>query len=133
MYYRLAHKLYPRQTHDICQLYFEGKTAKSAALQLQSMEQMSATLNHEQNPKHRRDLIPKPIRIGKNVWIGAHATVLQGVTIGDDAIVAAGAVVTKDVTAGVIVGGVPAKVIKQIDMDSDGNASDELINLQEFI
>ena len=54
---------------------------------------------------------PKPIRAGKKVWIGANATILPGVTIGDHAIVAAGAVVTKDVPANVIVGGVPAKVI----------------------
>lgn len=73
-----------------------------------------ATLNHEQDPKRRGELIPKPIHIGKNVWIGAHATVLQGVTVGDGAIIAAGAVVTKDVPSGVIVGGVPAKMIKQI-------------------
>lgn len=73
-----------------------------------------ATLNHRQNPEHRADLIPKPIYIGKNVWIGSHATVLQGVTIGDGAIVAAGAIVAKDVPAGMIVGGVPAKVIKEI-------------------
>ena len=73
-----------------------------------------ATLNHEQDPKRRGELIPKPIHIGKNVWIGAHATVLQGVTVGDGAIIAAGAVVTKDVPSGIIVGGVPAKMIKQI-------------------
>ena len=73
-----------------------------------------ATLNHEQDPKRRGELIPKPIHIGKNVWIGAHATVLQGVMVGDGAIIAAGAVVKKDVPSGVIVGGVPAKMIKQI-------------------
>ncbi len=56
----------------------------------------------------------KNIHIGKNVWIGSHATVTQGVTIGDGAIVAAGAVVTKDVPANTVVGGVPAKVIKEI-------------------
>lgn len=54
---------------------------------------------------------------GKNVWIGAHATVLQGVTIGDNAIIAAGAVVTKDVPANAIVGGVPAKFIKSIEIN----------------
>ena len=77
-----------------------------------------ATLNHEQNPEYRGDLFPKPIHIGKNVWIGANATVLPGVTIGDGAIVAAGAVVAKDVLPGVIVGGVPAKIIKKVEADS---------------
>ena len=52
--------------------------------------------------------------VGKRVWIGANATVLPGVTIGDNAVVAAGAVVTKDVPADTIVGGVPAKQISTI-------------------
>ena len=54
-----------------------------------------------------------PVRIGNDVWIGAHAVVLKGVTIGDGAVIAAGAVVTKDVPAGVIAGGMPARVIRQ--------------------
>ena len=54
------------------------------------------------------------ITIWKNVWIGAHATVVPGVTVGDNAIIAAGAVVTKDVPANAIVAGVPAKVIRMI-------------------
>ena len=62
-----------------------------------------------------KELQELPIRIGKGVWIGANATVLAGVTIGDHAVVAAGAVVTKDVPARAIVGGVPARFIKYID------------------
>ena len=73
-----------------------------------------ATLNHDLEPAKRQQLHPAPIHIGKRVWIGANATITQGVTIGDNAVVAAGAVVTKDVAANTIVGGVPAKVIRTI-------------------
>ena len=73
-----------------------------------------ATLNHVLDPEHRGDLVHNPIRIGRGVWIGSNATVLGGVTIGDDSVVAAGAVVTKDVPARTVVGGVPAKMIRKI-------------------
>lgn len=53
-----------------------------------------------------------PIKIGNHVWIGVNCTILKGVTIGDGAIIAAGSVVTKDVPAHSLVGGVPAKVIR---------------------
>nr|WP_317281937.1 DapH/DapD/GlmU-related protein [uncultured Sellimonas sp.] len=76
-----------------------------------------ATINHDQDPTSRGNNHPASIHIGKKVWIGSHATILPGVTIGDNAIVAAGAVVTKDVPANTIVGGVPAKVLKHIIMD----------------
>ena len=77
-----------------------------------------ATINHGQNPAQRADNLPAPIRIGKNVWIGSQSTILPGVSIGDGSIVAAGAVVTKDVPPNVIVGGVPARVMKQIPSDT---------------
>ena len=73
-----------------------------------------ATLNHDLNPQKRWNMIPAPVKIGNNVWIGSHATILSGVTIGDNAVIAAGAVVTKDVPANVVIGGVPAKIIKVI-------------------
>lgn len=59
-----------------------------------------------------------PIVIEDGVWIGARATILKGVTIGKHAVVAAGAVVTKDVPAGALVGGVPAKIIRYLHPDS---------------
>jgi acetyltransferase-like isoleucine patch superfamily enzyme len=73
-----------------------------------------ATLNHGILPQDRVSLYPAPISVGNKVWIGAGVIVLPGVTIGDNAIIAAGAVVTTDVPADTIVGGVPAKVIKKI-------------------
>jgi acetyltransferase-like isoleucine patch superfamily enzyme len=72
------------------------------------------TESHPLNPKERHSLIPKPIHIKKNAWIGANATILQGVTIGENAVVAAGSVVSKDVPDNVVVGGIPAKIIKEI-------------------
>lgn len=69
---------------------------------------------HPIEPENRHALIPKPIHIKKNAWIGAGATILQGVTIGENAVVASGAVVSKDVPDNTIVGGIPAKIIKTI-------------------
>lgn len=62
--------------------------------------------------------ISNSIRIGNDVWIGANAVVLPGITIGDGAIVAAGAVVSRDVPSYAVVAGVPARVIRTIDSDS---------------
>lgn len=76
-----------------------------------------ATLNHEENPARRGNLIPSPIRIGNDVWIGSNVTVLAGVSIGEGAIVAAGAVVTKDVAENTVVAGVPARYMRDIKMD----------------
>lgn len=72
------------------------------------------TENHPLNPDDRTTLLCKPIVIKRNAWIGAAATILPGVTIGENSIVAAGAVVSKDVSPNTIVGGIPAKHIKNI-------------------
>ncbi|MDZ7646728.1 MAG: sugar O-acetyltransferase [Cytophagales bacterium] len=72
------------------------------------------TENHPIDPLKRKDLDLKPVVIKRNAWIGAGATILPGVTVGENSIVAAGAVVNKSVPANTIVGGVPAKVIKMI-------------------
>ena len=74
-----------------------------------------ATLNHDMNPEKRAAMTPAPIVLGKRVWVGSNSTILQGVTIGDNAIIAAGAVVTKDVPANTVVGGVPTKFIRNIE------------------
>ena len=55
----------------------------------------------------------KPIRIGNKVWIGAGATILAGVTIRDGAVIAAGSLINKDVPEKALVGGVPAKIIRE--------------------
>lgn len=73
-----------------------------------------ATLNHGLAPEDRQTTYPAPITLGKNVWVGSNSTILQGVTIGDNAVIAAGAVVTKDVPENTIVGGVPACIIRKI-------------------
>lgn len=73
-----------------------------------------ATLNHDLAASRRADMHPAPVVIGRNVWIGANATILAGVTIGDDAVVAAASVVTKDVPARSIVVGSPARVVRSV-------------------
>ena len=73
-----------------------------------------ATANHALAPSLNRKLNYAPIKICDNVWLGANVTVLQGVTIGEWSVVAAGAVVTKDVEPYSIVGGIPAKFIKKV-------------------
>ncbi len=74
-----------------------------------------ATLNHFMDPAHRGGMTPKPVRLGDDVWVGSGAILLPGITVGDGAIVAAGAVVTKDVAPYTIVGGNPARSIKQVE------------------
>lgn len=73
------------------------------------------TLNHLVNPYERSTTVAKPIKIGNRVWIGIAATVLSGVTIGENAIVGSGSVVTHDVEPNTVVAGNPARVIKRLD------------------
>lgn len=80
---------------------------------------MISTVNHLMTPMGRRKHlgIAKPVTIGNDVWIGGNVTILPGVTIGNNVIVAAGAVVTKDVPDNSLVGGVPAKRIRTLEND----------------
>ena len=79
------------------------------------------TVNHPLSPAGRRKHlgIGKPVKIGNDVWIGANVTILPGVTIGNNVVIAAGAVITKDIPDNCVVGGVPAKFIKNIPNDVD--------------
>lgn len=72
------------------------------------------TLNHDFAPEKRHIAVPSPVRLGAGVWLGANVTLLPGVTIGDYAVIAAGAVVSKDVPARTLVAGVPAREIRKI-------------------
>ncbi len=69
---------------------------------------------HPLEASKRKTLVPKKVIIKQNAWIGAGASILPGVTIGENAVVAAGALVTKDVPANTLVGGVPAKILKNL-------------------
>ena len=73
-----------------------------------------ATLDHGLAVIDRATTYPAPIRLGDDVWVGAKAVITKGVTVGAGAVIAAGAVVTRDVPAGVVVGGVPAAVLREI-------------------
>ena len=79
------------------------------------------TVGHPLSPKARRGYMAKaaPVRIGNDVWIGGNVTILPGVTIGNNVVVAAGAVVNKDVPDNSLVGGVPAKLIRELENDVD--------------
>lgn len=80
---------------------------------------MLLTDSHELGPEERRaaQMTSEPVTIGNGVWIGTRSVILPGVTIGAGSIVAAGSVVTKNVPPNVLVGGVPAKLIRQLELD----------------
>jgi len=70
--------------------------------------------NHPVEPQNRKTMSPAKVVLEKNVWVGAGATILPGVTVGQNSVVAAGAVVNKDVPPNTVVAGIPAKIIKQL-------------------
>lgn len=74
------------------------------------------TVNHPLDAERRNAgyVYGKPITLGKNVWLGGGCTILSGVTIGDNSVIGAGSVVTKDIPANVIAAGNPARVIREI-------------------
>lgn len=74
------------------------------------------TENHPLDPADRKSLDLGAIVIKRNAWLGAACTILPGVTIGKNSVVAAGAVVTKDVPDNTVVAGIPAKVVKNLEV-----------------
>lgn len=73
------------------------------------------SINHDQKVQNRRNLIPKKVHLKKNSWIGAGAIFLPGITIGENSIVGAGSIVTKNVPDNTVVAGNPAKEIKRLE------------------
>lgn len=73
-----------------------------------------ATLNHDLDPSTRQAMRPKPVVLGDDVWVGAGAIILPGVTVGDGAVIGAGSVVTRDVEARMVVAGNPARPIREV-------------------
>ena len=90
-------------------------------------------VNHALNPLERLqgDCMGKPITIGNNVWIGGDTKILAGVTIGDNTVIGAGSVVTKDIPANVVAVGNPCRVIRKItEEDKQRNHSRTAENFQ---
>jgi acetyltransferase-like isoleucine patch superfamily enzyme len=81
------------------------------------------TSGHPLDPATRRACVTaRPITIERNVWIAAGATIIGGVTVGENSVVAAGSVVTKDVPPNTLVGGNPARVIRSIGVEDEAGA-----------
>lgn len=74
-------------------------------------------------PFREQGMVSAPVRIGRNVWLGAKVTVTKGVTIGDNVVIGANAVVTKDIPSDSIAVGVPARVIRRLSSGGDTLAS----------
>lgn len=96
---------------DVCEVSFGDNCMLAPGVHIY-------TATHPLDPTERNSgrEYAKPITFGNNVWIGGSAVINPGVTIGDNVVIASGAVVTKDVPDNVVVGGNPAKIIKQIEL-----------------
>lgn len=87
-----------------------------------------ATINHDYHPEKRGTMYLKPIVLKERTWIGSNSTILSGVTVGENSIVAAGSVVTKDVAPNTIVGGNPARFMSNLE-DKLEYTSNELTSI----
>lgn len=77
------------------------------------------SVNHPVDPIKRRGVILKSVKIKRNAWVGAGAVICPGVTIGENSVIGAGSVVTKDVPDNSVYAGVPAKFIKNIELENN--------------
>lgn len=97
---------------------FQCMSAGGLTIEDDTMISLNCTIATNNHDFYERNIITcKPVHIKRNVWIGVNVTILPGVTIGENAVVGAGAVVTKDVPDNAVVVGSPAKVIKYLDPD----------------
>ena len=94
---------------DVCPIYIGDNCMLAPGVHIY-------TATHPLDAEERNSGVEygKPVRIGNNVWIGGRAVINPGVTVGDNVVIASGAVVTKDVPANAVVGGNPAKIIKML-------------------
>lgn len=92
---------------DVCEIHIGDKTQIGPMCQI-------LTADHPRDAATRDAGLEfgKPIRIGRNVWIGGGAIILPGVTVGDDAVIGAGSIVTRDVASGSTVAGNPARALR---------------------
>ncbi|MBC8022956.1 MAG: acyltransferase [Burkholderiales bacterium] len=90
-----------------------GRVVIGANCMIASHVAISSLTHDHRNAKMWETMVAKPVHVGNGVWIGAHSVIMPGVTIGDGAVIGAGSVVTRDVAAGSIVRGVPARVAAQ--------------------
>ena len=82
-----------------------------------SMSFHNTIITSTHDPSNFKTVIGKPVTIGNNVWITTNVTLLPGVTIGDNTIIGAGSVVTRDIPSNVFAAGNPCRVIKEINFD----------------
>ncbi len=106
--------------NSFCRLFGHGGITIGEDTQI-GPGSLITTTDHD----YRRDLAQRfrPVTIGRGVWIGANVTVLPGVEIGDGAVVGAGSVVTRSIPAHAIAVGVPARVVKHLEADSEGGSA----------
>ena len=109
----LYRALQPHLEH-LAFLTYGGAEESDLAARIPGVQILAA--DHPRDPQARRSLLElaRPVSVGSNVWIGAAAVVLPGVSVGDDSIIGAGSVVTRDIPSGVVAVGSPCRVVRTL-------------------